>query len=74
MYYVLFQRGSGGVIELRFCSTVNEALAVYTHLYKEQQQKHMVHTHDLFSAHIGSEKFKHVSRYWTKLWFGRGKP
>ncbi|XP_053398285.1 protein mono-ADP-ribosyltransferase PARP4-like [Mercenaria mercenaria] len=54
------EKGAPGTTEFRFCNTVDETLAVFSHLYREQQQLGMTLTHDLFSRHIGSEKFKQM--------------
>ena len=58
---MFIQKGGPGTTEYRYCDTVDETLAVYSHLYRQQQQQQgMILTHDLFSRHIGSEKFKQV--------------
>ena len=61
-YLFIFQQGDKGVIEYRFCSTSEEALFLYTHLYNEKLQAphNMELVHDMFSRHIGSEKFQQV--------------
>lgn len=56
----MLQKGDPGSIDYRFCSTVDETLAVYSHLYREQQQLGLIPTQELFSRHIGSEKFRQV--------------
>ncbi|XP_060597096.1 uncharacterized protein LOC132751015 isoform X2 [Ruditapes philippinarum] len=55
------EKGGPGTTEYRYCNTVDETLAVYSNLYRQQQQQlGMTLTHDLFSRHIGSEKFKQM--------------
>lgn len=56
------EHGDKGLIEYRFCSTSEEALFLYTHLYNEKLQApySMDHVHDMFSQHIGSEKFQQM--------------
>ena len=58
----MFQQGGKGLIEYRFCSTSEEALFLYSHMYNERLQAphNMDHVQDLFSRHIGSENFQQV--------------
>ncbi|KAL4233481.1 Protein mono-ADP-ribosyltransferase parp4 [Mactra antiquata] len=51
------EKSGCGSFEYRFCCNVDEVLAIYSYLYKQQQQQGMTLTHKIFSQNIGSEKF-----------------